>query len=400
MNKISDFPITKFRSEFNLNPSIIYLNNGTHSIAPTRALDLADKERRAYEQNPTLGLLSVWRRLWTIQERVAHFFVTKAECLFLRPNVTSVMNDFIFGLSLPTKSEIWISDYEYGAVVNICRLRCQRDNLELKTLSIPAITPNAPKSAEEFARELLAPLPSSAKVLVLSHILTGTGMVLPLKEIARETRKRGVLLVVDGAHGPGSIPVNFNELDDVDFYAGNLHKWMMGPKGTAFGWVPTRNQDQLAPTGGGWTTYTAHEEFEGHGACTHRFQGRMLAAACQDFSAYLALPATLDLWKEYGPEAIQDRIRTLGRLAQAQVVEHLEWKCLTPSDAKFRGPLVSFEIPAKLEVRGFSLIKSIAQDLGVQVNAPTVRGKTTLRFSPHAYNTEEEICRAIKKFTE
>ena len=397
MKKNAQFPITKFRTEFNLSPSIIYLNNGTHSITPLRALDLADKERRAYEQNPTLGLLRVWRRLWAIQERIAHFFSTKAECLFLRPNVTSVINDFIFGLDLPAKSEIWVSDLEYGAVVNICRLRCERDGLGLKTLPIPV---NNTNSADEFTHELLSSLPSSATVLVLSHIITGTGMVLPLKEIARETRRRGVILIVDGAHGPGSIPVDFSNLDDVDFYAGNLHKWMMGPKGTAFGWVPTRNHDQLAPINGGWTTYTAHEEFEGHGACTHRFQGRMLAAACQDFSASLALPASLDIWDEYGRKDIQERIHILNRLTQAQVEEHLGWKCLTPSAAEFRGPLVSFEIPTKLEVRGFSLIKSIAQDLGVQVNAPTVRGKTTLRFSPHAYNTEEEICRAIKKFAE
>ena len=45
---------------------------------------------------------------------------------------------------------------------------------------------------------------------------------MPLKEIAEVCHKHDALILIDGAHGPGQINFNMEDLN-VDFYSGNLY---------------------------------------------------------------------------------------------------------------------------------------------------------------------------------
>lgn len=60
--------------------------------------------------------------------------------------------------------------------------------------------------------------------------------------------------MVDG-HALGALELNFNLYKKVSAYAGNLHKWMMAPKGTGFGWLNPQWQNQYQPISGSWTTF-------------------------------------------------------------------------------------------------------------------------------------------------
>ena len=73
-------------------------------------------------------------------------------------------------------------------------------------------------------------------------------MVEPIAELAAVVREiaPSALIVVDGAHAPGQIPVSVDSLG-VDFYLGNCHKWLFAPKGTAFLWVSPAQQTSLSP---------------------------------------------------------------------------------------------------------------------------------------------------------
>ncbi|MCX7977864.1 MAG: aminotransferase class V-fold PLP-dependent enzyme, partial [Bdellovibrionaceae bacterium] len=130
----------------------------------------------------------------------------------------------------------------------------------------------------------------------------------PIALLGKHTRRRGVLLAVDGAHGPGAFHLDFSELEDVDFYGGNLHKWMMGPKGTGFGWLPKRHRDKLRPVMAGWTTFETPIPFQGFGG-GDRHCARMLMAYCLDFANFFALSDLIDWWRAQGPERIFQALR-------------------------------------------------------------------------------------------
>lgn len=359
---------------------MIYLNNGTHSLTPAPVLEAVTREERAYEANPTASLTGAWARLWKVQKRLGAFLKADPKDLFLRQNVTEAMNAFILGIPLLEGAEILLSDLEYQAVANICRFRAERDGLTVRTFTPP------------FTAETLRP---ETALVVVSHVTTGVGEVFPIADIAKVCRGEGVLLAVDGAHAAGALDLDFSKLADLDFYGSNLHKWMMGPKGTGFGWVNPRHHEALLPLEAGWATFEPPHEYAAFGDGA-RFPARMLMQGCRNFAPFFALADLLDYWEQRGAGMIRARIRELQAHAEKEVAAKLGWKPLSPAlNGGARGPLTAYELPAPLEKEGGALMARILKEHDLQIGLPRVRGRWRLRLSPHIYNTEDEISRAV-----
>ncbi|MCM2277731.1 MAG: aminotransferase class V-fold PLP-dependent enzyme [Oligoflexia bacterium] len=382
------------RAHFDLDPKLIYLNSGTHSVCPRPVQDALTRYQKSFDRNPTLELFKTWGRLWEIQKELSSFFGADPHDLFLRPNVTAALNVFMLGIPLPARSEILTTDLEYGAIVNLCRFRAEQDGLSLRTIHLPTSLEETRKlTPAELAERIVSSLKPETSLLLLSHVMTANGMVMPLEAIARETRRRGILLVVDGAHGPGSVRLDFSKLQDVDFYGGNLHKWMMGPKGTSFGWIAPRNRERLRLTQAGWTNYEVPAPFQAFGE-GRLATAQLLMSACHDWAPFLAIHDTLEFWRAQGPERIMKRLGELRQKAEDLFTAELRWPCLSPSHPDLKGPLISFYPPDNLAKLGYELMFRLEREHGLQVATPPVQGRTTLRLSPAIYNTEDELVHA------
>jgi isopenicillin-N epimerase len=379
------------REYFQVNPEIIYLNSGTHSLVPQAVLKAQQNYQFEFEKNPTAGLFRAWGNLWQVQKQVASFFEADPKSLFLRTNVTQPLNEFILGMPLSPGSEILTTSQEYGAVHNICRFRCKRDGLELRLIHLPNRLEAAACTTDDYLDRVISAIKPQTKMLVLSEIFTGHGLVLPIKEIAKETRRRGVLLIVDGAHSPGSLPLDFGDLQDVDFYGGNLHKWFMGPKGTGFGWVHDRHKESLQPLQAGWTTFETFEPFNSFGE-GDRFAVRMMMLGCHDFASFYALKETVEFWRQRGPEKIFGRINLLAQHLIKQADRLLKMPRFSTEDSRLRGPLHAYLLPKKYQDQSsWGLMEQILQDTKVQVSVTTIENEQYLRLSSHVYNSEEEL---------
>lgn len=387
-----------FREEFALAPDLIYLNSGTHSICPRRVTDAVVGYLRECERNPTANLVGIWDKLWEVQKGLGAFLGARPEDLFLRANVTAAMNSFILGMPLPVgPGEILVSDVEYQAVVNICRYRAEQSGLKLRAFHLPGR--NAREfdglTAEALAELVVCELKPDTRMLLLSHVTTGHGLKLPIELIARETRKRGILLAVDGAHATGALPLDFSKLGDLDFYGGNLHKWAMGPKGTGFGWVHPLHQDRLEPREIGWTTFESgdpHNRF----APGSRFAQKHIQAASIDFAPLLGIGEMIAFWREHGADKIRARLSELQACVAREIGNQVGWDWLAPTDPALRGPLLSFELPAKLEAEGYGLMKRVLKNHKLQIASSRLQGRWVMRIAPHIHNTEAEIQQAAK----
>lgn len=217
-------------------------------LCPDMVIEAQIRYLKEFESNTTQGLSEAWGRLWTVHESLGRFIGARPEDLFLRPNVTTAFNELLMGLKLPPGCEILTTNFEYGAIVQSLELKVQRENLKLRSLDLGFI--HEVKTTTEFVEKIAEQLSSGTRLFVVSHIFTGNGIEVPIQELARELLKHDVLLMVDGAHTAGLIPMDFKAYPDVAFYAGNLHKWAMGPKGTGFAWVQERFQKYVEPVYG------------------------------------------------------------------------------------------------------------------------------------------------------
>ena len=371
----------------------IYLNWGTLAKTWPAVLEASFRHQKDYETNPTVSLFEGWGRLWLLQEKVAQFFEARPQDFYFRPNVTVAMNDFILGADLP-KGDIVVSDLEYGSIVNICKMRASRDHRKLQTIQIPM--GSALKSDEHLVDLILSQLPQKTAMLLLSHIMTGNGLKIPLQMLARRTRERNIFLVIDGAHGPGATDLNFSELGDVDFYGGNLHKWFRGPKGTGFGWAPERNHHLIKPILGSWTVFETPKPFLPFGD-GDRWNLSMLMSYCLNYGNFYALSEAVDEWQKHCAQNIYRTLQSKRDHIESEMKKVFNWNVLSPSIQSLQSPMVTFELPQKFAERGYEIMHELQKTKNVTVSVSPLKTSFALRLSAHVDTTDDEISESIRR---
>ncbi len=376
---------------FHRDDSFAFLNAGTLSRTPKAVLNFMAERRAEAERNPTRSVFDSPRLLWEVQAKVAPMLGADAKDLFLRTNITTALNDFFFALELPAGGEILATGMEYGATVNIAKVYASQNNLSFRQTTLP-LSPEVTK--DELVAAVTGAFGEATKVLLVSHILTGNGAIMPVAEIAAVAEKRGILVVVDGAHAPGAVPLAIDSLG-VDFYGGNFHKWFLGPAGTAFGWVNPRVQGRLKWKFGGWASFEMPASYRGFGggeeAARRFFPGTM------DTGPFEGLGKVADFWAEHGAESLWARQRTL-RDRAAEIAEGFGWERVSPRRGDLHGPLLSFKQPARWpKGDSISLAERIFRECAVLLAYPTFQGEPLVRISPGVYSTEADVEEGLQR---
>ena len=138
---------------------------------------------------------------------------TSSSCRTRRPASTLAAR----ALALEAGEEVLTTDLEYGALDLAWQHICSHTAAVYKRM--PVTVP-----LDDPVEEIWSGVTDRTRVLFLSHITSETALRLPVEELCARARERGIATVVDGAHVPGHIPLDFGALD-VDYYAGNCHKW-------------------------------------------------------------------------------------------------------------------------------------------------------------------------------
>jgi len=132
-------------------------------------------------------------------------------------------------LQLEAGDEVLTTDHEYGAMDRTWRFLASKQGFTYVNQAIPLPV----TTKEEFIEMFWKGVTPQTKVIFLSHITSPTALIFPIKEIIDKARANGIITIVDGAHAPGQLDLNLDNLG-VDFYTGYLHKWLSAPKGSAF----------------------------------------------------------------------------------------------------------------------------------------------------------------------
>gem|GEM_PF-1009221 len=385
------------KSLFSIPNNLLYFNSANLSFCPNSVNEAIETHRRKFEMNPSLGLKIVGTELWETQSLLAQFFNAQPTDIFLRPNVTEALNAFILGYPLEPRDEILVGELEYGSVFNICRFKAEQEKLSLRVLKMPQNSVALKKLSQQYLiKHIESQFSPRTRLLVLSHVVAGLGLQIPILNLSKITKSLGITLAIDGAYAPGALPIDFSQFQSIDFYGCSLYKWMLGPKGTGFGWVNPANHSKLKPLMAGWNTFESSGPISQFGKGS-RFQEKFQLVGCRDFSPFLAIKELLAFWNQQGPEQIQRRILELNQYFQDQLNRILSIPAVISPDPDLNAPMTIFRVPQRFQKIGAKLAQKLLELVKIQLHFYELGSGWYGIFSAHIYNNEKEIDEALDR---
>ena len=207
--------------------------------------------------------------------------------------------------------------------------------------------------------------------------------MLPLAAVVAEARARGIVSVIDGAHGSGLVPLALDALA-ADFHAGNCHKWWMAPKGAGFLQVRREMQDRVVPLviSHGWTANGVEPGPFGNSA----FVDRLEMQGTRDPSAWLAVPEGLRFAREQGWDRVALACRQLAQAVAARVAGLRGMAAL--SSAEFCAPqTVAMPVPDC----DAAALQEYLRVLGIEIPCYRWKGRCIVRLSVQGHNDRGDV---------
>ena len=228
------------REAFCLDPSVVHLNHGSFGAVPRVVVEAQQRIRDRAEANPMRFFRVDSPALRADARHVAAGFLgVGADEVALVRNVTEAISTVLASLALQGRlgagDVVVMGTQSYGAVRRAVARWCQRTGASYDVVDLPA----AGEGVVDGYRAALARAVDSGsrvRLVVVDHISSPTGAVLPVAEVAADARAAGALTFVDAAHVPGHLPAD-PAATGADFWSGTWHKWGFAPRGTTGLWV-------------------------------------------------------------------------------------------------------------------------------------------------------------------
>jgi isopenicillin-N epimerase len=228
---------------WSLDPAVAFLNHGSFGACPRVVLERQRELRLELEREPVDFLV---RKMTPLvdesREALARLVGADASDMAFVQNATAGVNSVVRSLEFRPGDEILVTAHDYNACRNVIRYVAQRTGAVVVQADVP-LPITSPRQVIDAILERVTP---RTRLAMLDHITSSTALVFPVEEIVRELDRRGVDTLVDGAHGPGMVPLNLNRLGAA-YYTGNCHKWLCAPKAVGFLHVRRDRQQGIQP---------------------------------------------------------------------------------------------------------------------------------------------------------
>ena len=230
-------------TEWALDPTVTFLNHGSFGACMNATLEVQRGWRDKLEAHPVRFLARDLEDLldWTRSE-IGAFMSAEADDLALMTNSTAGVNTVLRSLRFEKGDEILATDHAYNSCLNAIRFVASGASAKVVLARIPF--PIA--SPDEAFDAIMAAVTPRTKLAMIEHVTSPTALVLPIERLVPALAEKGVDVLVDGAHGPGMLPLKLRDLAPA-YYVGSLHKWVCAPKGSAFLYVRRDRQALIKP---------------------------------------------------------------------------------------------------------------------------------------------------------
>ena len=378
--------INRIREQIPVCQKLVYVNTGWSGPSPVVVVE-AIKARLDYEmgQGPaTPEVLDSGREIEDQARRaVANLLNATPEEICLTKNTTEGINIVINGLTWSQGDEIITCSLEHSSVLVPSYFQQWRHGALVKVV---------PLAGNEGPDAILAKMEASithrTRLVFLSHIQYSTGLRMPVEEIRRITKDRGIMLLLDGAQTAGHISLDMKELD-CDFYAIPGQKWLLGSEGVGALYIRRDMIPQVQPVhvaGRAVLPDQGPENMEPEIASIDKFLGTSTSTALQ-----AGMLEAIRFVQEAGVEEIEERDLDLASQLKQSLGETPGVKVLSPLERGSSSGLVSFAIngiePEDAVTRLWERHRIVARQVGFP---------SGIRVALHFFNTEEEVGQVVE----
>ena len=298
------------------------------------------------------------------------------EEIVITRNTTESNNFVSSGLALGPGDEVVVSSDNHPSNLAAWRRKAERFGFTVVAVETPTSHPGAEGYVDLFRRALTP----RTKVLAVTYVSSNSGDMLPVAELCRVARERGVLSLIDGAQAFGIIDVNLAEMRP-DFFTGSMHKWPCGPKEKGLLYVNSAVHDRLSPTIVGL--------YGGAVGISRTFE----AEGQRDDASIAAVVEALELQGSIGRDVIEKRSRSLAQHLMTEL-RKLGGVHLWTDPAPDRSAAIAIFRPGTLDPR--RLGAALAANDRIVVTVRGANGTNPgIRVSPHFYNTMEDADRLV-----
>lgn len=371
---------SKVRDQFPLSRDKVFFNNGTIGAMPKPVVDrmVAEIQRLAvdvadwdYRGPEWIGGYGDYPGL---RGKMAKLINADEKEISLTENNTCSMSYVASGLDLPGDAEVLITDQEHpGGQSSWMNAVKRRGGVVTKM-----VIPKPAQSAEQMFDIVRAAITPRTRVIAISHMISGSGAILPVKEICAEARRRGVLTVLDGAQTVGHIAVDVKELG-CDAYVGCFHKWLLAPAGNGFLYLSSARNSQVWPS-------ICSGNFENEKDNGYRLGQRGTGS----LPVLMGADAAMDFHNQIGPARVQQRIKYLGDYLRDGLRGIPKVKLYTPADSKLNAGITVYG------VEGYNGAQLQDEMWKRDRLRPRSSMGIALRQSTHIFNSPEEIDRTLR----
>lgn len=373
----------KIRAQFPLAKDKVFFNVGTVGAMPQIVVDkmmehanyiAANVADWAYKDDNKEEFISGYNNLLSIRTKVARLVNATVPEIAMTDNVTHGMSYFANGISLKAGDEVLTTDQEHSGGKGGWLVKEKRYGVVFKT----AVVPKPANSPSEVYDAIVKAITPRTKVLMLSHMISGSGAILPVKELCAEASKRGIITVLDGAQTVGHIKIDIKDIG-CDVYLGCFHKWMGAPGGTGFMFIKAGLMKDVYTT-------VASTRWDDHSDEGFRFTQR----GTGNFPVLKGLDASLDFHNDIGSDRVYERIKFLGERLRNGLRQNKKVKIFSPKDEAMCAGITVYKIDGmtgtQLQDAYWEKAKMRPRSQGDQFG---------VRHCTHYINSLEEIDRAI-----
>jgi selenocysteine lyase/cysteine desulfurase len=372
---------SKIRECYRLKPDIINLENGYYNFIPEYILSRFIEHVKKINYEGSYYMRTVqFENKKKLASKLADLTGCPAEELIITRNTTESLDMIIGGLDWKPGDEAVVAEQDYPCMLDMFNQISGRYGVVNKTISIP----NHPKSDEEIVDLYEEAITEKTRLLMVCHMVNITGQILPVRKISDLAHKKGVLVMIDGAHTVGHIKFNIPELGG-DFFGSSLHKWLSVPLGAGLLWI---RKDRIRNI---WPVFAPEDH------CSEDDIIRLNHTGTHPVHTDLTIVDAIDFYNLIGADRKEARLRYLQQYWTSRVRNRPGIILNTPED-----PLRSCGI-ANVGIKGMKpddLNNVLLKKYRIYCAPVDIANVHGCRITPNIFTTTEELDVLVKALIE